>query len=131
MSGFLTARRCGLRIAALVLAAAVAGGCSRDNTKLLALTGGNPDRAPAAIQKYGCGSCHEIPGIAGARADVGPPLGGVGERAYVGGVLTNTPDNLVRWIMTPRAVSPRTAMPELGVTEGEARDIAAYLYSLK
>ncbi|HEX5831108.1 MAG TPA: c-type cytochrome [Gemmatimonadaceae bacterium] len=82
-----------------------------------------------AIRAYGCGSCHTIPGIPGADALVGPPLQGLVRRAYVGGVLPNTPDNLVRWIRHPRQVSPRTAMPELGVTDADARDIAAYLYS--
>ena len=44
-------------------------------------------------------------------------------------VLPNSADNLVKWIMDPRAVSPRTAMPDLGVSEAEARHMAAYLYS--
>jgi cytochrome c1 len=70
-----------------------------------------------------------IPGIAGAEGEVGPPLRGVGGRAYIAGVLTNTPDHMVRWIVNPRAIDSLTAMPNLGVTEGEARDIAAYLYT--
>jgi len=60
---------------------------------------------------------------------VGPPLTGIAERAYVGGVVTNTPENLVRWIQNPPAIDPMTAMPNVGVTADEARDIAAYLYS--
>jgi cytochrome c2 len=35
----------------------------------------------------------------------------------------------MKWIEHPRAVNPKTAMPELGVTRTEARDMAAYLYS--
>jgi cytochrome c2 len=93
------------------------------------LTGGNPSRGPAAIRRFGCGSCHVIPGVPGAAGQVGPPLAGVGGRAYIAGVLTNTADHMVRWIVNPRAVDSLTAMPTLGVTEGEARDIAAYLYT--
>lgn len=72
-----------------------------------------------------------IPGVPGARGLVGPPLGDVVSRVYVAGVLNNTPDNLVRWISDPKAIDERTAMPNVGVSESEARDIAAYLYSLR
>jgi hypothetical protein len=50
---------------------------------------------------------------------------------YLGGVIANTPENMVRWIMHPREIAGKTAMPELGVTERDARDIAAYLGKLK
>ncbi|WP_137389572.1 c-type cytochrome [Rhodoligotrophos defluvii] len=89
---------------------------------------GDPEAGAAAIRSHGCGICHTIPGIAGADATVGPPLVHYDERAYVAGVLPNTPRDLIRWIVDPPAVDPRTAMPELGVSEEEARDIAAYLY---
>jgi cytochrome c1 len=94
-----------------------------------ALTGGDPARAPALLLRYGCGGCHAIPGLAGADGRVAAPLTAMRERVYVGGVLRNTPDNLVRWIVDPRAISPRTAMPATGITEAEARDVAAYLYA--
>ena len=95
-----------------------------------ALTGGVPDRGARAIRAYGCSGCHTIPGIPGATGLVGPSLAGVAQRVYLGGVLTHSPDNLVRWIMTPQDVDSLPAMPNLGVTLQEARDIAAYLYSL-
>ena len=88
-------------------------------------------RGRAAIERYGCGSCHSIAGVPGARALVGPPLTGVAERAYIAGVIENTPLNLQRWIRDPQGVDPRTAMPNLGVGASEARDIAAYLYTLR
>jgi cytochrome c2 len=95
------------------------------------LTGGNPAHGRDKIQYYGCKSCHTIPGITGANALVGPPLVHLASRVYIGGVLTNTPDNLVRWIENPKAIDQMTAMPYLGVTPGDARDIAGYLYTLK
>jgi cytochrome c2 len=95
------------------------------------LTGGNPELAAAHIARYGCSGCHTIPGIRGPAGRVGPPLGDVGERIYIAGVLTNTPDNLIRWIVDPPAIDPRTAMPVTGISEVEARDVAAYLYSLR
>jgi cytochrome c1 len=62
---------------------------------------------------------------------VGPPLGNVARRAVIGGRLSNTPDNLTRWIQDPQGVDPGNAMPNLGVSAAEARDIAAYLYTLQ
>lgn len=96
-----------------------------------ALTGGSPARGREKIRMYGCASCHTIPGIAEADSLVGPPLTRMAGRMYVGGVVTNTPDNMIRWIRDPQAVDPLTAMPNLGVTEEDARDIAGYLYTLK
>ncbi len=93
------------------------------------LTGGNPDAGAAAIERYGCGACHTIPGIRGANATVGPPLHDYARRVYIAGVLPNTPEDLVRWIRHPSKVDPRTAMPDLGVTAEEAQNIAAYLYT--
>ena len=103
---------------------------SQRRTTAIALTGGSPDHAPALLIHYGCGGCHAIPGVPGARGLVGPPLAGLGKRVFIAGVVNNTPDNLIRWIVNPRELSPRTAMPVTGISEDEARDVAAYLYAL-
>lgn len=42
-----------------------------------------------------------------------------------------SPDTLVAWIRHPHRFNQVTAMPEMGVGEQEARDIAAYLYTLQ
>jgi cytochrome c1 len=94
------------------------------------LTRGDPQTGRDTIARYGCGGCHDIPGVTGAHGLSAPPLSNFGARAYIAGELRNTPDSLVQWIMHPHAVEPKTAMPELGVTERDARDIAAYLYTL-
>ena len=95
----------------------------------IALTRGEPDHATALLARYGCSGCHTIPGAPGADGKVGPELAGIRERVYVGGVLQNTPANLIGWIIDPQRFSPRSAMPATGITEAEARDVAAYLYS--
>jgi cytochrome c2 len=95
------------------------------------MTGGDPRRGRDLIRYYGCGSCHEVQGVPGARGSVGPPLSGVGGRMYVAGRLQNTPANLEKWIRDPKEVDEKTAMPDLDVTEQDARDIAAYLYDLR
>ncbi len=101
-------------------------GCSEDRTPL---TSGNAERGAAAIFRYGCGSCHTIAQLHDAHGLVGPPLTGVRDRLYVAGMLQNTPENLEHWIRDPKSVNPKTAMPNLGVTQQDATDIAAYLYS--
>ncbi len=92
--------------------------------------GGVADRAPAAIAKYGCGSCHYIPGIDGANGAVGPRLTNISQQSLLAGILPNTPENLILWIQHPQQVKPGADMPEMGVTQQDALDIAAYLYSL-
>jgi cytochrome c1 len=104
--------------------------CGEAAAPAMPVEGGDPVRGALAIDAYGCGACHTIPGIPGADATVGPPLAAMARRGYVAGVLPNTPDHLIRWIRNPRAVDPRTAMPDLGVSAAEARDMAAYLYSV-
>ena len=94
------------------------------------LTGGNADRGAKVIEGYGCGACHSIPGIDGARGEIGPPLVLFRRRSYVAGRIPNTAPNLVRWLRDPHAIEPGTAMPTLGLTQQEARDVAAYLYTL-
>jgi cytochrome c2 len=96
-----------------------------------AMTGGEPGIGKQVIQQYGCGSCHTIPGIPGANALVGPSLEHIASRMYIAGVLTNTPEHMLRWLQDPPAVDPLTAMPNLGVTEADARDMAGYLYTLR
>ena len=93
-------------------------------------TGGNPARGRTAIEAHGCLACHEIPDADGPRGKVGPSLEGFAQRTFIGGELPNTPDNLVHWVQDPHALIPRTAMPSVNLTPEEARDVAAYLYTL-
>jgi cytochrome c2 len=93
--------------------------------------GGDPKQGEIALYEYGCGACHVIPGIPGAEAYVGPPLINWAERAYIAGNLTNTPDSLILWLQNPQAIEPGTVMPDLDVTEEDARDMSAYLFSLR
>jgi cytochrome c len=92
---------------------------------------GNPQHGRELIVHYGCGACHVIPGIYTARGLVGPPLFFWSRRTIIAGELPNNPENLMRWIENPPAVEPGTAMPNLGVTPDQARDMAAYLYTLQ
>lgn len=91
---------------------------------------GDAEAGRQAAQRYLCATCHVIPGMVSADRHVGPPLVGIGRRAYIGGVLANTPDNMVRWLKDPRQVDPLSTMPALGLGDEDARDIAAFLATL-
>jgi mono/diheme cytochrome c family protein len=96
-----------------------------------ALLPADAKRGAAAMHQYACATCHVIPGIVGASKPVGPPLEGMAARAFVAGVVPNTPENLERFLLDPQAISPESAMPRLGLREQDARDIAAFLLTLR
>jgi cytochrome c1 len=112
-----------------VVLAGCTGGSQTPSYEIVA--GGNAQRGKKMIEQVGCGACHEIPGIYTARGVVGPPLYFWSRRTVIAGELPNTPDNLVRWLKDPKAVEPGTAMPDLGLSDQQARDVAAYLYTLR
>ena len=93
-------------------------------------TGGNPHHGKDKIRYYGCSSCHTIPGIQEANGKVGPPLNSFALRIYIAGEVPNTPGNLLHWIRNPHQIEQHTAMPEMGVSDEDSKDIAAYLYTL-
>lgn len=116
---------------AVLLVLVVLAACRGPDEPRRPVPTGDVQRGRALIQAYGCGACHTIPGIQGARAVVGPPLWGIADRAYIGGVLPNTEADVIRWLQNPQAITPRTVMPSMDVTEADARDIAAYLSTLR
>lgn len=121
----MTARRLAGALTALVLAA-----CGTEARPESLVAGGDAERGEALFRAYGCGSCHTAPGMRGWQGISGPPLDGWPRRDFIAGAAPNTPANLVRWIMDPDAIEPGTAMPDLAVSEAEARHIAAYLFTL-
>ncbi len=117
--------------AALALAGLGTSSCGHEIHAARSVEGGDPAMGKALIVSYGCGACHVIPGVDNAHGMVGPPLTHFGQRVYIAGEVANTPQYLIRWITVPQAIEPGTAMPNLGVTDAQARDIAAYLYTLQ
>jgi cytochrome c1 len=117
------------RLLALALFAAACH--PQDERTARELTGGDPERGRAAIRAYGCGACHTVPGVKQAAGLVGPPLANIGSRTFLAGQLPNTPENMRKWITEPQSVENGTAMPDMNVSDKDARDIAAYLYTLR
>lgn len=104
--------------------------CDGEERTAPQVVGGDARRGRAVITEAACGACHVIPGVRGAVSWVGPPLTAWSRRGYVGGRLPNTPENLVAWLVDPGAISPGSAMPAVGLTQAEARDAAAFLFTL-
>jgi len=98
--------------------------------RVSAITRGDPQRGRELAQTKGCGGCHEIPGTRGPQGNVGPSLAKIATRVYIAGVLLNSPEHLVQWLLDPPRIDPKTAMPNVGLSEQEARDVAAFLYTL-
>jgi cytochrome c len=111
-----------------VLVVVGCGGCEHP---VPSLAGTDVERGRAALERFECSACHVIPGIRGAESFVGPPLDGFGRRVQFAGRFANTPEALVRWLVDPPAMKADTAMPAVGLGERDARDIAAYLYTLE
>jgi cytochrome c1 len=108
----------------------LATGCAaRSESAVTQAAGGNPVRGKEKAVSYGCPACHDIAGIDIVKGQVGPPLKHIRTQSFLAGELPNTADNLTRWIEDPQTIKPHNAMPNTGVTDEDARDIAAYLYS--
>jgi cytochrome c oxidase assembly factor CtaG/cytochrome c2 len=116
------------RFAVVLALMMVLPACGRATPTEHTVIDGDAARGRRAFTAYGCGACHVVPGLPGARGRVGPSLAGIAERPYVAGRLVNHGGNLAAWVRHPRRIDPQTLMPDLGVTDADARDIAAFLY---
>jgi cytochrome c len=111
-------------IAVLLLAA-----CKRPESTAPAAN--NAARGKQLITQYGCTSCHIVPGVEGAKGMVGPSLEHVASRPIIATRIPNSQPNMTAYIQNPQMTNPENVMPNLGVKPDEARDIVAYLYTLK
>lgn len=120
------------RTALLLALAGLLGGCRQPEIEPhRQIPGSDPARGRAVVERTACGVCHNIPSIAGARGRLGPPLGGFGTRALIAGVVPNRPDVLARFVREAPSVVKDTAMPPMPLSQREALDVAAFLYTLR
>lgn len=92
--------------------------------------GGNVARGEDLVRSHGCVACHSVPGMASVQDGYGPNLDGFANNRLIAGAVDNDPDTLIQFLMAPQSMVPGSAMPTLGLTEDEARDIASWLYTL-
>jgi cytochrome c len=120
------------KLGPLLLVVALAGACEpAEPPGHQRVIGGDPRLGRVVAAGYGCSACHDIPGVEQATGTVGPSLDAFGRRAYIAGRLPNRPAMLTAWLRDPPAIDPATAMPALGLSESEARHVAAFLYTLR
>jgi cytochrome c2 len=113
----------------LLMCALVA--CAERDEEAVRMTGGNPLQGRMEMKSHACGVCHVIPGIRGASGQVGPTLESYARRVYVAGKFSKDPELLMQWIMDAPSLAPDTAMPAIEMSDEQARDMVAYLYTLK
>lgn len=118
------------QIAVMATLIAFLGACSDKSKPVRQMPGADPERGLQLIEQVGCGACHIIPGLAWPQGTVGDSLEGFGERPLIAGRFPNQPATLVAWLRDPPSLSPETAMPPTPLSQAQARDVAAYLYSL-
>lgn len=106
-------------------------GCKQPPEERHFATAASIERGERVIERVGCGSCHDIPGIAWPRGRLGPPLDAFADRRLIAGRLANRPELLAAFLQDAPALVPGTAMPAMPISREEARDAAAYLYSLR
>lgn len=116
---------------AMVAAGLLAAACNNTGPRIAARAVGSPHRGADLILVNGCGSCHDVPGVSGANGRVGPPLTHIGAQTLIAGLLPNTPSNMITWLRTPQSVVPGNGMPNTELSDQDAKDIAAYLYTLR
>ena len=116
-----------MRVVAMAMLAASLAACTSE--RLPGGVVGDPVRGKIALTQYACQSCHLIPGVPGSKVYVGRPLSEMGQRKVLAGAVPNDQAGLMRWIRDPQSIDPHTAMPNMGVSERDARDMSAYLLS--
>lgn len=83
------------------------------------------------FQTKACMNCHSIAGTPAA-ARIGPDLTHLNKRQTIGaGVLTNSPENLTKWLVNPQKYKQGSLMPNMKLTDTEVNAIVAYLEALK
>ena len=107
-------------------------GCAAPAARSIAVVpGGDAARGAEVIRARECGTCHRIPGIRNADGLAAPPLDWMARRTYIAGRAPNNPETMVQWVRAPETIDPATAMPNLGLSAQQSRDVAAYLFTLR
>lgn len=123
----------GVRLAAVataLLGLPLVVGCADKREQPRALTGAEAIAGKAVIERVGCAACHRIPRVAWPQGTVGGSLDGFADRSMIAGRFPNQPETLTVWVRSAPSMSASTGMPAMPITSEEARDVAAYLYTL-
>lgn len=109
---------------------ALLSACADKSSPPRTIMGADADRGLEVMERVGCAACHETPGVAWPKGLAGPSLRGFADGPMIAGQFPNRPDVLIRFIKDAPSMAPATGMPAMPLTDPEARDVAAYLYTL-
>ena len=115
----------------MVLILGLLAACADKRQQPRDITGADAAAGLAVIERLGCAACHQIPGVDWPQGTVGGSLDGFADRSMIAGRFPNQPDTLATWVRNAPSMSPTTGMPAMPMTSAEARDVAAYLYTLE
>src|SRR5690606_805342 len=99
-------------------------GCAPSRESFVRLPNADPEQGRVEMKNYSCGVCHVIPGVRGARGQVGPTLESYAKRVYVAGKFQNEPQLLAQWIQDAPSLASETAMPAIDMSDEQARNMA-------
>lgn len=88
-------------------------------------------RGRQLVTAYGCAACHSFPDIRFPRGGLGPSLDGFADQGLIAGRLPNQPGPLMLFVRNAPAYVPDGAMPATPMSDQDARDVAAYLLTLR
>jgi cytochrome c oxidase subunit 2 len=96
-----------------------------------------PARADASVSEgkkifetTACVNCHNVAGTV-ANGQFGPDLTHLMSRETIAaGIVSNTPENLRRWIQNPETFKPGSLMPAMGLGDRELNAVTAYMETL-
>lgn len=121
----------GRRFLAVSLAGVTLAACAETPVRPRQLADADPQRGRNIAERLACAACHQIPGIAWPEGRVGGPLAGFSGRPLIAGRFPNQPDILVQWLRDAPSLAPGTGMPPQDLSPADARDVAAFLYTLE
>ncbi|CAB3724043.1 cytochrome c oxidase subunit II [Paraburkholderia rhynchosiae] len=78
-----------------------------------------------------CAGCHAVRGSKAAGVQAPDLTHVMSRRLLAAGTLVNTPENLMNWIEHVQQIKPGTLMPDMKLSSAEARDLSAYLATLR
>ncbi len=114
----------------MIALAATLCACADKSDPPRTIMGADANRGLAVIDRLGCAACHDTPGVAWPKGRAGSSLRGFADSPMIAGQFRNRPDTLIAFLKDAPSMAPATAMPAMPLTDAEARDVAAYLYTL-
>ena len=91
----------------------------------------NTTKGRQLVTSKGCVACHTFPDVEWPRGGLGPSLQNFGRQGLIAGRLPNQPGVLMEFVQNAPILVTGTAMPTILMTDQEARDVTAYLLTLK